>query len=82
MNNATNINNRIPFFCPVCHSPMRSSLDAAAYERIKVCSACEVYLYDVNREIWKNGWRPSVDEARIYLYARGLPLIDKQRELK
>jgi len=65
-----------PFFCPVCESPMGSSIAIEAYKRVGACDLCETYFYYLEREKWEEGWRPSVRDARAYLSKRGVNLLD------
>ena len=69
--------NRCPFFCPTCQSPMSDATDVESYKRIGACNRCETYIYYLNRDKWKAGWRPGINEARAYLSARGVYLLDQ-----
>jgi hypothetical protein len=75
-------NNKAPYFCPVCHSPMGSSLAVAAYRRVQACDMCEDYIYFPNKEKWDSGWRPQVKEARAYLHRGSIFMIDQPEEEK
>jgi len=72
--------NKKPFFCPVCSSPMASSIEIESYDRVGACSLCETYIYYLEREKWESGWRPSESEARAYLLARGVTLLDQSEK--
>ena len=66
---------KIPFFCPVCSSPIKNQNAVNCFKKIGACEMCESFIYYINKEKWDNGWRPTQREARIYLRDRGLPLI-------
>lgn len=71
---------RVPFFCPVCHSPQSTSLAADSYRRVQACDLCETYIYYLNKEKWNEGWRPSVREARRYLWQRNVSIYIPQED--
>lgn len=56
---------------------MSTAADVESYGRIKACNLCETYIYYINLDEWKAGWRPDVAEARAYLCARGVHLLDQ-----
>jgi hypothetical protein len=54
----------IPLFCPVCQQAMSSPLDPGQFLLHKCCDDCAVNFAEIRREEWKDGWRPSVEDAR------------------
>jgi hypothetical protein len=68
------MSDKIPFFCPVCESPINNNIAADSFKRVKCCDICETFIYYINKEKWDAGWRPSVLEARTYLSSKGISL--------
>lgn len=66
---------KIPFFCPICSSPIRNQSSVNSFKKIGACEMCESFIYYPNKDKWESGWRPTQREARIYLKDRGLPMI-------
>jgi len=60
----------IPAFCPVCEVVIASSMDEDAISSVNCCRECETSFFEVNREKWQNGWRPSRDEIKSSLNSR------------
>lgn len=53
-----------PIFCPLCDWFMNTHYDPESYEKFGCCESCAGSWAYPNIEKWKNGWRPSKDEAR------------------
>jgi hypothetical protein len=69
--------NSIPTFCNLCESFLSSNIDVEAFYRVGVCRACENDFAEPNLELWKGGWRPTIeqvilkkDERNSLLFAR------------
>lgn len=52
-----------PFFCPVCQFPITSMEDVFSYNENQCCNDCSTYWVYLDKEKWKNGWRPSLEEV-------------------
>lgn len=64
-----------PITCPTCQLVMSTSDDLVSYGKWGCCSWCErMWVQGINRERWKDGWRPDVDVIDSTL--RGLGLIE------
>ena len=48
--------------CPVCEILIRDRTDVVSYKKYGCCSICELEIVYLNKEKWKNGWRPPVRE--------------------
>lgn len=53
-----------PLFCPICDGIMNSNYDDDSFVQFKCCDNCASYWAYPNKEKWKEGWRPSVEEVR------------------
>jgi hypothetical protein len=67
---------KVPFFCPYCKSPMSSSGEVESFKRMGGCTICETYFVYLEPEKWKKGWRPTVGEARAYLLKYSVQLLE------
>lgn len=53
-----------PFTCPICKFVLRDIEDVKSVKKHGGCSNCVTNFKFSNLEKWKNGWRPSIEEAR------------------
>ena len=57
-----------PVICPVCQFVLRDKEDVKSVKKETACTTCVInfkYIYSLK---WKEGWRPSIDEARNKMY--------------
>jgi hypothetical protein len=52
----------IPLSCPVCQTLMRSKDDESAWESFSCCHKCSLAWAASQKEKWKNGWRPTIEQ--------------------
>ena len=52
----------VPLFCPVCYVSMSDYEDFKAYKMWSSCMTCAEKWAWPNKEKWKKGWRPQIDE--------------------
>ncbi|MHB8407935.1 MAG: hypothetical protein ACYDHY_07615 [Acidiferrobacterales bacterium] len=57
---------RVPFFCPICRSIMRGSRCNSSYYSWGCCVDCVVQFVEGREQRWKDGWRPSEEEVKVY----------------
>lgn len=55
-----------PFVCPVCEFVLRDLDDVISVKTHSACRVCTDSFKFPNLEKWKNGWRPTVEEARTH----------------
>tara|TARA_A100000164_G_C21927299_1_gene783776 strand:+ start:1564 stop:1848 length:285 start_codon:yes stop_codon:yes gene_type:complete len=52
----------VPLDCPVCELLLSDKKDVISYKQNKCCKSCSDVFFYPNKEKWKKGWRPSLDE--------------------
>jgi hypothetical protein len=60
---SSEMNDTVPFSCPLCDYLMRTQEDEKSYKRFSCCESCEMYWARPNQEKWKEGWRPPSKEV-------------------
>jgi len=55
-----------PFTCPVCEFVLRDLEDVESVKKNTACTVCADFFKFPNLKKWKNGWRPTVEEARTH----------------
>ena len=53
-----------PIVCPVCQFVLRDREDIKSVKQESACSTCVINFKYTYFSKWKEGWRPSIDEAR------------------
>lgn len=49
---------KVPFYCPVCESCMKTEDDERSFRLYECCDACEREYVHSDMKRWKEGWRP------------------------
>ena len=60
----------LPLACPLCSLLMKGYEDVMAYRRSSVCAACMCVWYDIYKQKWETGWRPSQNAVNQELKKR------------
>lgn len=53
-----------PIFCPICEFIMNSVYDEDTWKKFECCDACANDWVYSDKEKWKNGWRPDIEQIR------------------
>lgn len=64
----------VPLFCVVCGLPNLTPDDVISHRHDGCCLSCSIRWVDLNREKWKEGWRPTSEEVNLDVsrrYMRG-----------
>jgi len=57
-----------PLECPVCKFVLRDDHDVRSVRKEKACSECTINFKHIFLDKWRDGWRPSVEEARSKMH--------------
>ena len=57
-----------PLVCPVCNFVLRDDEDVRSVKREDACSECTINFKHIHLNRWKDGWRPSIEEARAKMH--------------
>ena len=57
-----------PLVCPVCNFVLKDGEDVRSVKKEKACSECTINFKHIHLKEWKQGWRPSIDEARSKMH--------------
>ena len=61
---------RIPLECPVCSYLLQDQRDVNNYRIYQCCNECALIWAEANRDQWKEGWRPALEDIEIQLAKR------------
>ena len=57
-----------PIDCPVCKFVLRDDHDVQSVKKESACTECTINFKHIFLDRWKNGWRPSIEEARSKMH--------------
>ena len=56
---------KLSAFCIICEFVIGDSIDTESTDRAGCCRRCELDFFEINREKWEKGWRPSKEEVEL-----------------